>query len=433
MIARVVTVVLLGVLMAAPAGAQSQPTRLATLFEDIFGPNGLVLSSDDVQLDGTNHAAHFNSAFQSEFRLVNIALTSQLAAIPLPSPGSGFTYKFDDASGTFVRSTRSFGPILAERGETIGRGRLAVNFAYQFFSFDHLDGVPLVAVPAVFRHDNAAARRRPRRRRVDHEQHGGVGQPVQRRGDLRRHGPARRLARDAGRAHEPVATLERDHSSCRHRNRPLRALLCGSRGDWRLRFVAAILRRRVGERPWRSGGARQGDAAARGDARARGWRRCPSANRRRAESARGRRRGLRPFAAFSASVGAFAPHANVAYQWNGKSVLAGDVYADVKGDLPDQFMYALGSDLSVNRALQSRFRPPRPTRHRLATPAGLDVHRHRRRRQRDAARHSVHADVGTGRRSPPSASRPTWPRASCSISTCASASARTASSTASPP
>src|SRR6187431_3787541 len=124
---------------AALAQSQVRPPTLSTLFEDIFGPRGLVLNSDDVQLDGSNHAAHFNSAFQSEFRLVNIALTSQLASIPLPSPGSGFTYKFDPGSGTFQRSTRSFGPILAERGETIGRGRVAINFAYQFFSFDHLD------------------------------------------------------------------------------------------------------------------------------------------------------------------------------------------------------------------------------------------------------------------------------------------------------
>src|SRR6185503_12852025 len=126
-------------LSALDATAQTKASSLATLFEDIYGPNGLVLSSDDVQLDGTNHAAHFNSAFQSEFRLVNIALTSQLASIPLPSPASGFTYRFDPATGTFVRSTRSFGPILTERGETIGRGRLAFGFSYQFLSFDHLD------------------------------------------------------------------------------------------------------------------------------------------------------------------------------------------------------------------------------------------------------------------------------------------------------
>ena len=123
------------------AQAQDRPATLSTLFEDIFGPRGLVLNSDDVQLDGTNHAAHFNSAFQSEFRLMNIALTSQLATVPLPSPASGFTYHFDPATGTFVRSTRSFGPILAERGETIGRGKIAFGYTYQFFSFDHLDGV----------------------------------------------------------------------------------------------------------------------------------------------------------------------------------------------------------------------------------------------------------------------------------------------------
>jgi hypothetical protein len=58
--------------------------------------------------------------------------------------------------------------------------------------------------------------------------------------------------------------------------------------------------------------------------------------------------GLRPFAAFSSSYGPFAPHANIAYQWNGRSVLAGDVRADRKANLPDQFLYAAGSDLGVN-------------------------------------------------------------------------------------
>ena len=92
-----------------PAFAQTQtrPSTLSTLFDDVFGPNGLVVSSDDVQLDGTNHAAHFNSSFQSDFRLMNIALASQLTAVPLPSPASGFTYKLDPGTGTFVRSCRS--------------------------------------------------------------------------------------------------------------------------------------------------------------------------------------------------------------------------------------------------------------------------------------------------------------------------------------
>ena len=46
---------------AVHANAQNKPSSLATLFEDVYGPNGLVLSSDDVTLDGTTHAAHFSS------------------------------------------------------------------------------------------------------------------------------------------------------------------------------------------------------------------------------------------------------------------------------------------------------------------------------------------------------------------------------------
>jgi hypothetical protein len=110
-----------------------------------------------VQLDGASHAAHFNSAFQSEFRLMNVALTSQLATVPLPSPASGFTCHFDPGTGTLVRSTRSFGPILTDRGETIGRGQIAFGYTYQFLSYDHLDGVSLSAVPAMFRHDGSSA------------------------------------------------------------------------------------------------------------------------------------------------------------------------------------------------------------------------------------------------------------------------------------
>ena len=345
---RVVTAVALCLLIAAPASAQSHPTRLATLFEDIFGPNGLVLSSDDVQLDGSNHAAHFNSAFQSEFRLVNIALTSQLAAIPLPSPRSGFTYKFDAASGTFVRSTRSFGPILAERGETIGRGRLAVNFAYQFFSFDHLDGVPLVAVPAVFTHDNPQLG--GGRTDVVSTMNTIVASVSQFSGAVT-YGVTDRL--DVSLAVPVVrtnlsllssATIRRvgtgANSTVHYFVDPTAIGGYGSSkqffseesasgvGDLVVRAKATLLRE----------GTRA--LAAGVDAR------LPTGDEQNLLGAGAA--GLRPFAAFSASFGAFAPHANVGYQWNGKSVLAGDVYSDIKGDLPDQFLYALGTDLSVN-------------------------------------------------------------------------------------
>ena len=205
--------------------AQSQPATLATLFQDVYGPNGLVLNSDDVQLDGSNHSAHFNSAFQSDFRLVNIALTSQLTAVPLPSPASGFTYKFDAATGTFVRSTTSFGPILADRAETIGRGRVAFGFTQQSFSFDHLDGVTLTAIPAVFRHDNFETGGGRADVVVDVEYDRGDREPVHRGADIRHHRSGRRVAGRANGADPALAPVERDDQPDRHRHQPAGPLL----------------------------------------------------------------------------------------------------------------------------------------------------------------------------------------------------------------
>jgi hypothetical protein len=347
---KTVPFLILGVLLAAaPAAAQSQPTRLATLFEEIYGPNGLKLSSDDVALDGTSHAAHFNSAFQSEFRLVNIALTSQLAAIPLPSPGSGFTYTFDSSTGTFVRSTRSFGPILAERGETIGKGRLAVNFAYQSFTFDHLDGVPLLAVPAVFRHDNPELGGG----RADvvstmntiestvNQFSGAVTFGVTDRFDVSLAVPVvnTRLSLLSN------ATIPRVGTGSNlgvHYFKDPNAI--GGYGSSQ-QYFAEESASGIGDLVVRAKTTlmKEGPRAFAAGVDVR----LPTGDEQNLLGAGAA--GVRPFAAFSSAWGAFAPHANVGYQWNGKSVLAGDVINDIKADLPDQFVYAIGSDLSVNQ------------------------------------------------------------------------------------
>jgi hypothetical protein len=346
---RIVSLFFLCLLLAVPASAQTHPTRLATLFEEIYGPNGLVLASEDVQLDGSTHAAHFNSAFQSEFRLVNIALTSQLAAIPLPSPASGFTYTFDASSGTFVRSTRSFGPILAERGETIGRGRLAVNFAYQSFTFDHLDGVPLLAVPAVFRHDNPELGGG----RTDvvstintiestvNQFSGAVTYGVTDRFDVSLAIPIvnTRLSLLSN------ATIHRVGTGSNlgvHYFRDPNAI--GGFGSSQ-QFFAEESASGVGDLVVRAKATlmKEGPRAMAAGLDVR----LPTGDEQNLLGAGAA--GLRPFAAFSSAWGPFAPHANVGYQWNGKSVLAGDIIGNVKADLPDQFIYAIGSDLSVNQ------------------------------------------------------------------------------------
>jgi hypothetical protein len=339
------------VLFASHAAAQTRPVSLATLFEDVFGPNGLVVSSDDVQLDGSTHAAHFNSAFQSDFRLVNIALTSQLTGVPVPSPASGFTYKFDPATGTFVRSTRSFGPILADRAETIGRGRVAVGFNSQFFSFDRLDGVSLRAIPAIFRHDayQTTGGRSDVIATVNTigasvtQFTGALTYGVTDRLDLSLAVPVVRTrlsllsnatiqrvgtGANAGVHYFFDPTAPGNHGTT---HQFFTEATAGGVGDLLLRAKSTLMRE-------------GGRAMAAGlDIRV------PSGDEENLLGAGAS--GVRPFAAFSASYRALAPHANIAYQWNGSGLLAGDVRAGRKADMPDQFVYALGTDVSVNARL----------------------------------------------------------------------------------
>jgi len=336
---------------AAPARAQDRPATLATLFEDIFGPSGLVVSSEDVLLDGSNHAAHFNSAFQSDFRLVNIALTSQLAAVPLPSPASGFTYRFDPGTGTFVRSTSSYGPILTERGETIGRGRLAFGFSQQYFSFDRLDGVSLTAVPAVFTHDDFQAgggrtdvvfTENTIRANVK-QYNGALTYGVTDRLDLSLAVPIistslsllsnARIYRVGTGANTRVHFFRSDEG-------------IDGRGDTH-QFFAEGSASGVGDIVMRTKGTllkeRNGALAVGLDAR------LPTGDEQNLLGAGAA--GLRAFSAFSTSLARFAPHVNIAYQWNGKSKLAGDVRSGHKEDLPDQFLWAIGTDFGITNRL----------------------------------------------------------------------------------
>ena len=64
MVQRALVVILLTAASATSVFAQTRPARLASVFADLFGPNGLVVSSEAVLPDGSTHSAHFNSAFQ---------------------------------------------------------------------------------------------------------------------------------------------------------------------------------------------------------------------------------------------------------------------------------------------------------------------------------------------------------------------------------
>ena len=334
--------------VAAAQTSQNRTTTLSSVFQNLFGPNGLVVDSQAVLPDGSTHSAHFNSAFQSNFTQFNVALASQLTSLPLPSPASGFTYRFDQGTGTFIRSTQSFGPILTDRAETIGRGRFSFGYTYQFFSFDQLEGIDLTRVPSVFTHD-------------DFQLGGGRTDVVNTRNTIDAsvgqwtgaltYGLTDRLDFSVA---VPIVGTHLEVISAATIER------VGTAGSPNVHFFADpdAPGGFGSERTFSAGGSASGigdiimrlkgsllRSAGSGlsvgvDVRA------PTGDEHNLLGSGAA--GVKPFMAASWTLKRFAPRVNLGYQWNGSSVLAGDPETGQKADLPDQVLYALGADFGVS-------------------------------------------------------------------------------------
>jgi hypothetical protein len=320
-------------------------TELSRIFTELYGPDGLVVNSLATLAGGVSHSAHFNSAFESEFSQFGTALTGQIVSLPLPAPASGFTYQFDPGLGVFTRSTSSFGPILAERADTIGARRVSLGFAYQRLAFDSIENIDLDSVPAVFTHDNAELRggREDVITTVN-----SIDSEVTRSAVFLTYGVTNDL--DVSIAVPYIstdivvtsdATIQRVGTTIPeiHFFRAADDTI-GSRriftafghasgiGDITIRMKQAI------KRSPRSGFALGLDL------------RLPSGDEKNLLGTGAP--AVQPFVAWSATYGALAPHINVGYQWNGSSILAGDIDAGVSEDLPDVAVYAVGAVVAVH-------------------------------------------------------------------------------------
>jgi hypothetical protein len=128
---------------------QGHTSEPGCVLPNLFGSGGLTLFNNP----NFSHYAHFIGSSQSILnQTVSTAIATQLVTLPIISPASGFTYKYDKEKGAFVRTTTSLGPVYTERAETIGRGKFSFGTSYQRFRFSNLDGIDLHKIPAVFTH-----------------------------------------------------------------------------------------------------------------------------------------------------------------------------------------------------------------------------------------------------------------------------------------
>ena len=343
---------------SSPASAQepynltATVTNLATLFTDLFGPRGLVVDSLATLPGEQLHSAHFNNNFQSNFKQFSTALVGQLVSVPLPSPSGGFTYQFDSSLGIFQRTTTSFGPILADRHETIGARRVSLGFAFQRYKYDTIEGLDLDRIPAVFTHDNAFLR-------------GGREDVVATTSAIDARVSQATTFITLGVTDQldlslavPLIDVELKvvSEATIHRLGTTNELTHffrqtdGEVGDRRT-FTAAGRASGVGDLMVRAkmtmaGGATNGVAAG-VDVH------LPTGDEMNLLGSG--TTGLQPFVIWSGARGNVSPHANASYKWNGSSVLAGNPATGERARFPDHASYAVGADVSVNPRLTVAF------------------------------------------------------------------------------
>jgi hypothetical protein len=335
---------LAGLMVAVGAGeTRAQDIPLSQLIPNLFGAGGLHVNSTSA------HDAHFLSSFQTSFTPFNTALASQLASVPLPSPASGFTYTLDPSLGVFKRSTQSFGPILSDRADTVGKRKLSVGFSYQHFNFDSIDGVPLGSVPVVFEHQGAGTD--PRFNDVVTTDN-SIEMKLSQFTTFLNYGLTDRLdvsvaipVVSVDLTANSVATIQRISTA----NNPGFHYFDDGTGSFGTRksFGMSESKSGIGDVIVRLKGTvykQGGTGVALG-----GEVRLPTGDEKNLLGSGAT--GAEGFLVFSSSHKTLSPHVKLAYQWNGNSVLAGDVEAGTKGNLPDQMFYEIGADLGVTKNL----------------------------------------------------------------------------------
>ena len=128
--------------------------KLVCTIPQVYGGFGLG-SGPTAPLRADGHEAHFEGDFLSSFGPINEAVGIQVSQLPIASPSSGITFVYDPSLKTFAPSTEesSLGPILGERANTIGKNKIYVAFSFQYFNFNSIDGHDTSKLSSVFQHE----------------------------------------------------------------------------------------------------------------------------------------------------------------------------------------------------------------------------------------------------------------------------------------
>jgi hypothetical protein len=110
------------------------------------GQNGTTPSNLACELADATGASGVNNSYLGK---LPSTVASQLGQLPVATAVSGSGLTLNRSLGVFTSSDDSLGTILTQRGDTLGRHNLMFSFTYQHFGFGSVDGIPLKNLPTV--------------------------------------------------------------------------------------------------------------------------------------------------------------------------------------------------------------------------------------------------------------------------------------------
>jgi hypothetical protein len=136
--------------------AQTMEEVLGALFTFSSGQEPLFLAGSADASSTQVHGDHFIPAEAAAngalLGIFTSTIASNISNFPLSSTVSSQTFRF--VGGVPTPTSSSFGPIFAERAQTMGSGRFDVGMNYTAINFGRLRGIPLDDVGLSFLHDN---------------------------------------------------------------------------------------------------------------------------------------------------------------------------------------------------------------------------------------------------------------------------------------
>ncbi len=311
---------------------------VACVIPNLYGAGGLTLANP-------TFAGVFQNSSIQNLTPLSAAIGTQLSLLPLASSASGFTFSFDRAAGAYTRSSETYGPILAERAETIGRKKLFIAVSYQRYEFNTLDKLDVRNFPTVL--SQTVTNFAPTNDVITTNT--GIDLKINQSTLFATYGATDWLDVSVAIPIEDVsinatsnATIFRVSNSLTNYFDPTntstglhKAFLNSSSasgiGDVTLRAKGTV---------WKNSAVAIALAV---DLR------LPTGD---ADNYLGSGAiGVKPFLIASVRKGRVSPHVNIGYQKNGSSILAGDISNNKKASLPDEFLWTLGADARVLKRL----------------------------------------------------------------------------------